>query len=588
MTTLFKRLISWLAGSGNVGAPQAAAAPCGLGLDGLPAGLNQLPVGTPVALAWQDRAVDRLWAHALVQDLLAQGPVMLLAQDEALADTLLEHPALEQARQQGRLLVWLMTPALLQGHGPDGRMAELEALERTGLTPAHALLVLASPTTHLGSSVASAQKWARRVARWSKGRSRPTLIALAGWQDASEVLNPLLSLAESIQNVAVLGSEALQPMLFLERWNRAGDSPLYAVRLGLKHDSENQRLVYDGSQMRGERQQLVEAPDQYQVIATQAALAGQRGVPASWAVLPPDTDVISASKDAVAATVLLDAGTGSQLEGLLQQVYQLRQQHGRALKIVVRETQDKLRATVEQALLHLGANRVVYREVGFARLQHLLEELHDESFTRDLQPDYASARAAFSPEPLRGYLPADRFCDAIEAMLERTGASGLHHSFLRLSMQPQVAHLDAVAACLPMRDGDLVTTDQNAMYVFMFACAEADIGQALNRLFTSAVDSLFASQTVFDTDEAMQAALNDLREAARLGLPDYSAYRNTTAATVDAQARQAKAERAAAATTTTIGTGLATTSAEPAQPLAPPAPTVHARALPRRAAERTS
>lgn len=529
MTNPFKRLANLLAGNGSTGASSPASA-CGLGLDGLPPGLAQLPTGTPVALAWQDRAADRLWAHALVQDLLQHGPVMLLAQDEQHADTLLEHPALELARQQGKLLVWLMTAELLQGRQLDSRndrVQELDALQSVGLTPSHALLVLANASTHLGSSVASAQRWGRRVARWSKSRTRPVLFAFTGWQEAGEVLNPLLALAESFQNVALLGSEALRPVLFLERWNSADNAgPLYAVRLGLKEDTERQRLHYDGSQMRGPRQQLVEAPDEYQVIATEAALAGQRGVPASWTVLKPDADVVHASEDAVASTLLLDAGSGSQLEALLQQVYQLRQQHGRALKIVVRETQDKLRATVEQALLHLGANRVVYREVGFARLQHLLEELHDESFARDLQPDYASARAAFSPEPLRGYLPADAFCKAVETMLERTELSGLHHSFLRLSMQPQVAHLDAVAACLPMRDGDLVTTDQNALYVFLFACSETDIAPALDRLFTTRPDLLFAEQILFGTEEATQAALLHLREAARLGLPDYSAYRS--------------------------------------------------------------
>jgi cellulose biosynthesis protein BcsE len=353
------------------------------------------------------------------------------------------------------------------------------------------------------------------------------VFAFDAWDSADMVLAPLRTLAGVFEHVAVLGSRPQGSMLFVERWN-GSEGALFELRLGLKQDAHSQRLAYDGSQLRGAAQRLVEAPDQYQVIATQAAVAAQRGVPAAWRVVGQLGDVLGATRDAVAATVLLDAGGTQQHEALLELVFQLRSQHGRALKIVVCETQDKLRSNLEQALLTLGANRVVYREVGFARLLRLIDDMREETFVRAIPTDYAQARSGFLPDALRGYLPLPAFCDSVQAMLARSGQRGLRHSFLRLTMLPHVAHLDAIQACMALRDGDVLSADQNALYVFLFACAETDTDPALARLFSIAPSELFAAQTLYGSSDGVNSVLRDLREAARKGVPDYSAYRSSS------------------------------------------------------------
>jgi cellulose biosynthesis protein BcsE len=379
--------------------------------------------------------------------------------------------------------------------------------------------------------------------------------------------------------VALLGSHALHPLLLADRWN-GSEGPLFEVRFGLRVDAASQRLVYDGSRMQGQTARLVEAPDQHSVIATQAALAGQRGVPAAWQVVAQFTDVAQAAGNAIAATVLLHSGAAAQQEDLLRLVFQLRSQHGRTLKIVVLETQDKLRSNLEQALLNLGANTVVYREVGFARLQRLLDGMCDETYAREIPADYAAARAGFMPDAVRGYLPGTAFCDSVEAMLVRSSSFGLQHCFLRLSMQPHVAHLDAIQACVALRDGDVLSADHNALYVFMFACAEADIEPALARLFSIPPGELFAARTLYTSVDGMRATLRDLREAARNGVPDYSGYR---IAPTNPQARGSTGRAPAAQYATLPQPALVQTPPDTGQQsVPPPAPTVYARPLGRR------
>jgi cellulose biosynthesis protein BcsE len=552
----------------------------GLGLDALPHGLNRLPVGTPVALAWQNRGTDQLWAQALLQDMLQDGPVFLLAEQESDADALLLHPALAQASAQGRMLVWLLASGPAPAQRATGMAGLWDELEMAGLTPSHALLALASPRAHLGGSVAQMQRWGRDIGNWCRRRTRPVVFAFNAWDNPDAVINPLHSLAAVFQHVALLGSQAAHALLLVDRWN-GSDGPLFEARFGLKADPLTQRLVYDGSQLRGPLGRLVEAPDQYQVIATQAALAGQRGVPTAWQTVAQFSDVLAATHNAIAATVLLHSGTFAQQDELLRLVYQLRSQHGPSLKIVVRETQDKLRSNLEQALLCLGANTVVYREVGFARLQRLLDDMRDETFVRELPGDYAQARAGFMPDALRGYLPTAAFCDSVEAMLARTSGFGLQHSFLRLSMQPHVAHLDAIQSCVALRDGDVLSADHNALYVFMFACSEADIDPALARLFTIPPSELFAAQTLYTSVDGMRSALRALREEVRKGVPDYGDH---------IRPQTAPPTRGTAAHPAAMPVPLPTPAAahlqdQPDQPtvaVAPPAPTVHARPLARR------
>jgi cellulose biosynthesis protein BcsE len=561
--------------------------PCGLGIDALPLGLGQLPTGRPVALALLDGATDRLWLQALLEDLLQAGPVFVLAQTQARADALMRHAPLALAQQQGRLRLWLMGEDLAYARRPQGLRPLLDELRLAELGPDHALLVLAAPAVHLGTSVAAVQQWGNQWARWSRGRRRPVVMVFEQWQQADEVLAPLRSLAAQFPHVALLGSEARQTLLFVERWD-SSEGPVFEARFGLRHDVPSQRLVYDGSRLDGSRssaaQRLVEAPDQYNVLTTRAAVEGQRGIPPDWQVLEQLSDMAAATAQAIAATVLLDAGPTSQQQALLQLVYQLRTTHGRGLKIVVRETRDKLRSNLEQALLSLGANAVVYREVGFSRLQKLLEDLRDETFVRAIPSDFAQVLSGYMPDAVQGYLDATAFCDSVEAMLARTSQMGLRHCFLRLTVQTHVAHLDAIQACTAVRAGDVISADARALYVFMFACSEADLEPALGRLFSIPPSELFAAQTLYTTVDGMRSALRGLREAAHQGVPDYSAYRKAALAPAPPQAGQAvlpaslpaapEADRASP-------TGLPVASDAPEDSPAP-APSVHARPLRRR------
>jgi len=114
--------------------PRRPARPATLGIRHLPEDIGQLPIGSPALLLAQDEASARQWAPMIIMELLACGPVLLLAARAQDVDALWEHIPLRQAYDAGRLRVALFPPPAQARLRRDGLMHWTEELRRSGLT----------------------------------------------------------------------------------------------------------------------------------------------------------------------------------------------------------------------------------------------------------------------------------------------------------------------------------------------------------------------------------------------------------------------------------------------------------------------
>ncbi|MBK7000141.1 MAG: hypothetical protein IPH35_09280 [Rhodoferax sp.] len=517
-STFFQRALERL----RLSAPAQPPVPsCGLGIDALPQGVGLLPSGAPVALAWQNRDVDWLWVHGLLDGMLAEGPVFILAEHASWIDQLLQHPPLPQAHAGKQLKLWLLRDGKANAQQSMAMVSILVELEQFGLDQTHALLVVVSPYAVFGPTVAQSWRWALQVANWARRRTRPLVFGFTAYSDVHDVLGPLRNLGSVFEHIAMLNVEAQNTTLYLDRWSTPA-GPLFESRYGLEHTSA--RLAYNGSHARGQTQHLVEAPDQFEVWGTQAAVADQRVPPAAWKIVPQADDLLAATEGSLAATVLLESGPSASLDATLHLVHRLRLVRPRTLKIVVRETHDKLRNNIEQAFLHLGANRVVYREVGFTRLVRLIEDINAQAFTHTVDADFSTALGGFMPDPVRGYLKPEVFCTTVLSMLERTSHMGLNLVCCACSCSPTRApgcHTRMPGVPRWRRDHC-----RQQCFVFMFSCAESDVGPVLARLFSLPPTELLAHKrlTIHVRTCAWDCALPGCRTG---GLPDYSVHFTT-------------------------------------------------------------
>ena len=494
---------------------------CGLGIDALPDGLGYISCGTPVALLIKTQSDQIIWLRALLSDALHNGPAFLLAQDQDWVDQLLECKVLYSAYEKRQLKIYFVSAEFSQRVGRSGLAPAFFEMHKVGLGTTHALFVVGANDWLFNQSMLVLDRLVSELEHWCAQRQRPTVLAFFNASEPKELLLKLRNLSGLFHHIAVLTSDGGRSVLQLERWSGTNGA-VFQSNYGLKMDDCTARLAYDGTLTRGPEQQLVEAPDQFKVVATRAAVANQTGVPNHWTIVASLSAVDAALVGSIAATVLLHAGAANEFEALARLVHHLRLTHPKSLKIVLRETQGKLRTNTEQALIRLGATVVVYREVGFSRLLQLLQDVNLQNYGTDVHPDYARALAAFIPNAVRGYLEPIRFCEVIQDTVERTSTVGLTHTIVQLHLLPHIAQLDALSACLMLRDGDLLTADRDCLMVFLFACREPDVDQALPRFFKQPLDQFFSSQVSESTEQGIGIMIDKLRAQIQDGLPDFS------------------------------------------------------------------
>ncbi|MBY0454901.1 MAG: cellulose biosynthesis protein BcsE [Burkholderiaceae bacterium] len=506
--------------------------PGGLGIDGLPSGVDSLPCGSPVALISGDAGGYLTWMPALLVDAVAAGPVFLLAGHQKWVDALLTYPPLQQAYANGQLQVWLMGPGATEQTRTHGLTPMVDDLAQAGLTKRQAVFWMPANALLTGQDMHQLHRTGEQLRHWCRGRGRPVVLCLAPTREDDGAAGMVRGMRNVFLHVASMGVEMGRPGLYLERWDGA-QGAIFDERYGLAPKDNGMRLGYNGSLTKGAVPELAQAPDQFDVIATRAVVAGKKGVPSNWRIVETDNDLAAATKNSIAATVLIDAGWTEDFEVKARVVHQLRLGHPRTLRILLRETQGKLRTHCEQALLRLGANAVLYKEMGFSRLLQFLQDSGRQAYTGEVHANYEQALGGFMPLVERGYKSPRKFCELVRSMLERTSGTGVGHCLVRLQVLPRVPHLDALRANRVSRDGDLMTADQDALYVFLFACREPDLEDALSRLFTLPLSQLFSDQSSDCTEAGMDVILSGLEAAARKGLPDHSLFLQS-AATVTA------------------------------------------------------
>jgi cellulose biosynthesis protein BcsE len=264
------------------------------------------------------------------------------------------------------------------------------------------------------------------------------------------------------------------------------------------------------------------ARDEARVVATRAVVARESWVPPEWEIVDDQQAAVAACVGALAATVLLDYRDRSTLEALCSAVHTLRRECGRAIKIVIVERREALRHQYELLLLSLGANLIIGRELPFSRVQSLLRSMQGQLDTRPVAVDYQAALAAALTDDVRGYLPVAAYCERVKAVLARGAVLDLPHVLAKITLLPDVAHVDALKQCAPRRAGDVVTADSANLYVFLFACRLPDADVALGHIFTVPVDHL-SDRVIYLAESSIEREIQALAETNRRApIPDYS------------------------------------------------------------------
>ena len=407
------------------------------------------------------------------------------------------------------------------------------------------------------------------LAHWSQEQEGP-IIALAPTQRRGLALLPLVA-RSNVARLASLRVQGGRAELEVVRWGDAlasGDGAggwRCTMAVPARGDWPSRRAAPVDL-----RAALV-AADAQSVHVVAGVLHDAATTPDGWRVYPSLEALAAAAGRAVAATVVLDFDRPVSVHRVAGVVARLRRAHPALLRIVVRETGATLRRNGELALLRIGANAVLRREMGFAEVVQAIADLRGELYQRVPAPDPALTLLRLAPDPVHGYLAPTAFCAAVERMLERTAETLLEHALVHVPLPPHLGRADALPASLPRRDGDLVSADEHGLYFFFFGCPGHDALPALDAMFAANAAGLARHARVDDERPAQLALLAELRRRHRAAAAPDAMHRATDPAPAIAPPPRA------ARGMPLHGVVLPTV-------VEPPARSVHAHALPLRSA----
>ncbi|MFX1677222.1 cellulose biosynthesis protein BcsE [Paraburkholderia sp. A2WS-5] len=497
-----------------------------LAIEGLPPALAALGPGqVHIVYASASPARDALFWQTAAAALGGPANVLSTRDGASIAATLRDHgiDIDRPGATHHRANVCSLTP-LPERDGAQVLIEALDALANQCAAPASQFYIEGAEAFFAWHNAATLARQGAQLANWCM-QHRHGVLLVAEPPGASDEQTGLASFQARFAGAAQLLQTQGQFHWEVAFW-RSGVAVLGSQSLPLRFAAIDHRLMVTnpgGTFERSIGEVGLLAPDEGRVIVSRDAVLNERVVPPGWQVVDDNEAALLAARTAVAATVILDFGANRQLELLAEQVHTLRLQCGNALKIIVREEAVAMR--YESLMLNLGANRVVARHTTLSQVEAIVESLQGQVYSRPVPADYRQALAGVMHGEETGYVSAARFVELVGAAVERSRVIQLPSVLIRLALMPEVAHVDALKACVQRRAGDIMSAAGDSLYVFFFACRIGDADAVLQRVFKRPLAEFFQGEQRCGDPNSITALLETLTdEIERQTPPDYSGW----------------------------------------------------------------
>jgi cellulose biosynthesis protein BcsE len=363
----------------------------------------------------------------------------------------------------------------------------------------------------------------RELRDWAEEQNNIlVLVFRQSGHNAGESLDAIVRVSQAFAGMARLKSRYGVASWEIFHWFNPGglvSNKTFPLRCG----ADGLLEVYE--EVESDQQAADPAVDETQIIAVKTAFLPKETVPADWRIVEDDLEAMPAlASGAVAATVVLSFTPSTNFNLIARCVFDLRKQCGARLKIVIREVNSRLRYSQETLAVRLGANLIVPAEISYVRFLSLTSMVQGQVFPHNLPASYDKALADAMPEQEQGYLAPQDFTRSVQTILERSRVLNVQNAMVRLPLAYGLQPFDALRYCTIKRDGDLCTSDEANVYVFLYACRESDIDKTLDRLFGLPVSELFSTEERYLTARGIEEGIQEFEDRRRAGnFPDLTA-----------------------------------------------------------------
>lgn len=251
------------------------------------------------------------------------------------------------------------------------------------------------------------------------------------------------------------------------------------------------------------------------IVGCAAVLEGLPQISDDWKSFPTNKEVYDYALSLQAATVIFCLERIEQIEEILRYVHFLRLNRGNRLKVIVREMgKPILRLMDETCFVQCGVSAIVPWSATLARFLIQVRSIQGQTIDYPSLPDIATLLENRRLLDIKGYQRSDVFCDAVQHILNisigNTNEKGL---LVLLKPVKGLSIREVLSVCNPRRNGDIVTTWDKGVVLFLSFCGVKDIDLVLGRLFGLPIQDLFMEKTLLYSEGSIHDTLVQIRRA---------------------------------------------------------------------------
>lgn len=269
-------------------------------------------------------------------------------------------------------------------------------------------------------------------------------------------------------------------------------------RLSLK-DPVNQ--VDDGAQI----------TDDSQIYMSKYAQASQQSSSDNLHIFESNQDVLDMHISDY-GTVVFSLSEQSEVKALGVLCLRLRRKYGENLKIAIREIRQCLRYSDEMFLTKAGANVIIGSNINYARFLNMLETLQGQVLKRNLPSSVEHLLTFHTSSGRKGYVPNAIFLEHVKELIARYDESQTQFALIKFNTMPNIEMSAYLSMWDIKRDGDIITTCEDSIYLLLNSVRENNISVALKNIFRIPVGDAFLSQQNFTTINRIEHELTYIQD----------------------------------------------------------------------------
>ncbi|MGO2292764.1 cellulose biosynthesis protein BcsE [Pseudoalteromonas sp.] len=352
-------------------------------------------------------------------------------------------------------------------------------------------------------------------------RYQLTFIFIATGLEVVRARMLMRGLNKSFDGIVYVSNESTVKALEYDYWSHS--EGVIAGETVLLEASNNKFKVSEGSSTEAKTLKFNRDFDENDVWLVRNVVPEGTKLPVSYKLLEDNEALYQHASEMKAATLVFSVTRYTDLADLAKQCFSLRKLCGKKLKLVIQNVDGIIRHQDERLFLTLGVNLILYSFSEPSRLLSQIQSIQGFEFSRPLPSSIEEVLHHSQSQLSKGFLPLLDFARQVINYSSSAANLGISGVMVTFRLLPRIDAIHPLQLFHVKREGDVFSTVDEYVYLYLHACREHDVDNAIRHLFKLEIADFFDSKTVIAEHFFIQQECRRLKKAYKdREIPDYT------------------------------------------------------------------